>query len=240
MTALRPGRRAALARAAVASGTRVMAATPHIGSGYPVVPLELSARVWELERSLAEAGHRLEIVTGGKSLPAGCRSSAPDLAAVTLVAARASSRMPVLTGWATCGRLVETCSRRAFAYCSPTPNVAYLPARHPASRRAVERGAFVQLTAGRWRARSGAPPGATAPCCSSAGSHTSSPRTRTAPSSAPLSCCRSSRRPSGSKVSPTGFTSYLIEAVPRALLDDAPVPPAPIRSRRRLLRPRRQ
>jgi protein-tyrosine phosphatase len=39
---------------------------------------------------------------------------------------------------------------------------------------------------------------------------------------------------------PDGLTSYLIEAVPRALLDDAPVPPAPIRSRRRLLRPRRQ
>jgi protein-tyrosine phosphatase len=56
----------ALARAAVLAGTRVMAATPHIGRRYGVRPEELARRVAALGEELRNEAIPLELVVGGE------------------------------------------------------------------------------------------------------------------------------------------------------------------------------
>ncbi len=75
----------ALAAAAVAGGTRVMAATPHIGHPYHVAPLELAARVDDLTAELARAGIPLQVCTGGELAPSHALDiSDAELRAITL------------------------------------------------------------------------------------------------------------------------------------------------------------
>ena len=55
-----------LARAAVAAGTRTLAATPHIDAGWGVDPASVPAHVAGFNRVLHELGIDLEIVQGGE------------------------------------------------------------------------------------------------------------------------------------------------------------------------------
>jgi protein-tyrosine phosphatase len=67
-----------LARAAVAAGTRLMAATPHVALHYPIVPGEVAGRVVELREALSRAGVPLQIVTGGELAPTGAGHISDD------------------------------------------------------------------------------------------------------------------------------------------------------------------
>jgi hypothetical protein len=60
-----------LARIAVAAGTRLTAATPHVALQSPIVPGELRGRVAELQEALGRAGVSLEVVSGGELAPNG-------------------------------------------------------------------------------------------------------------------------------------------------------------------------
>ena len=55
-----------IARAAVADGVTVLAATPHVREDFPTSPGEMLSRVHALRRRLAEEGIGLEIVGGGE------------------------------------------------------------------------------------------------------------------------------------------------------------------------------
>ena len=59
----------ALAAAAVAGGTRVMAATPHIGYAHGVDPGGLAGRLDQLRAALAQAGIPLDVAAGGELAP---------------------------------------------------------------------------------------------------------------------------------------------------------------------------
>jgi hypothetical protein len=75
----------ALARAAVAAGKRLMAATPHIALQYPIVPGEPGGRVGELHEALGRAGVSLEVVSGGELPSSGAgHISDDDLRAMAL------------------------------------------------------------------------------------------------------------------------------------------------------------
>ena len=76
---------AALAEAAVAAGTRVMAATSHVNLGFELSPAELAAARERVVARLAADGIPLEVVQGGEISPnrLGALSDA-DLRALTL------------------------------------------------------------------------------------------------------------------------------------------------------------
>jgi protein-tyrosine phosphatase len=61
-----PGDALEMARAALADGTRVVAATPHVREDWPTSPDAMEARVADLRRLLAEAGIPMQILTGGE------------------------------------------------------------------------------------------------------------------------------------------------------------------------------
>jgi protein-tyrosine phosphatase len=56
----------AMARAAVADGTRVLAATPHVRDDYPTRPAEMEEGVGRLREALAAERLDLHVVTGGE------------------------------------------------------------------------------------------------------------------------------------------------------------------------------
>jgi protein-tyrosine phosphatase len=56
----------AMARAAVAGGTHVIAATPHINHHFAVDPMQIPERVAQLNASLRSEGIPLEVVKGGE------------------------------------------------------------------------------------------------------------------------------------------------------------------------------
>src|SRR5205807_3070985 len=55
-----------MARAAVADGVRVIAATPHVRADYPTSAAEMERGVAELREALATEGIALEVHTGGE------------------------------------------------------------------------------------------------------------------------------------------------------------------------------
>ena len=61
-----PAGSVAMARAAVADGIRLVAATPHVRDDWPTAPEEMERGVEELRGELAEAGVPLELRTGGE------------------------------------------------------------------------------------------------------------------------------------------------------------------------------
>ena len=139
----------ALARAAVAAGTRLMAATPHVGLRYHVVPSELAGRVAELTEALADARIPLEVVTGGEL--------APTLAAHI----RDDELQAIALGGSSCvllecpfkkaqpmSRLVARLQRRGFRVLLAHPERSPEFLRDPLELAAVvEDGAYVQITA---------------------------------------------------------------------------------------------
>jgi protein-tyrosine phosphatase len=61
-----PGDALEMARAALADGTRVVAATPHVREDWPTAPDVMEARVADLRHALAETRIPLQVLTGGE------------------------------------------------------------------------------------------------------------------------------------------------------------------------------
>jgi protein-tyrosine phosphatase len=140
----------ALAATAAAAGTEVMAATPHIGHQYRVEPLELPARVHELNAELERAGIALAVCTGGELAP----SRAPDLddSALSAITIGPSDFLllecPFTDAGELIGNLMAHLQGRGFRILlgHPERSPAFLRAPDRLAR-LIERGAYVQITA---------------------------------------------------------------------------------------------
>jgi protein-tyrosine phosphatase len=141
----------ALAEAAVRDGTRVMAATPHIGFAHGVAPAGLAARIVELREALASEGIPLEVVQGGELAPDRTLDlSDADLFAIALGGSRCVLlECPFTRAGDLMVRLVAHLQAKGFRVllAHPERSPAFLE-DPPALRTLVERGAYVQLTAG--------------------------------------------------------------------------------------------
>jgi protein-tyrosine phosphatase len=141
----------ALAAAAVRDGTRVMAATPHIGFAHGVAPAGLAARVLELRQELAAEGIPLEVVQGGELAPDRTLDlSDAELAAIALGGSRCVLlECPFTRAGGLMARIVTHLQAKGFrvllAHPERSPSFLEDP---PALRTLVERGAYAQLTAG--------------------------------------------------------------------------------------------
>jgi protein-tyrosine phosphatase len=141
----------ALATAAVEAGTRVMAATPHVGLQFPVEPGELSGRVAELSAELERAGIALEVIAGGEIAPTRAHDLTDD--ELRQVALGGSHCLLLECPFTPAGdlmpRLVASLQQRGFrillAHPERSPDLARRPDRVEAL---VAQGAFVQVTAG--------------------------------------------------------------------------------------------
>jgi protein-tyrosine phosphatase len=233
----------ALAQAAVDAGTQVLAATPHIGLAYPVVPLELSARVWELERALDAAGIDLEVVTGGEIAPSSVSElSEPDLAALGL---GGGSCVLVECPFTPAGdlilRVIDHLHERGLRVLLAHPERSPTFLRDVRSvQELVERGAFVQLTASSLVGSFGRPAWRFCSVLLERGlAHVVASDAHGAVERSPelVSIVEDTVWRQGL---PPELANHLVEAVPRALLDDAPIPAGPLDTRRPSRRPRRQ
>jgi protein-tyrosine phosphatase len=140
----------ALARAAVAAGTRLMAATPHVALQYPIVPGELAGHVAELHEALGRAGVPLEVVSGGELAPSGAvHITDDDLRAIALGGSSCillecpfTNAAPVMPA------LVARLQRRGFRIllAHPERSPEFLRDRRELSD-LVDGGAYVQVTA---------------------------------------------------------------------------------------------
>lgn len=217
----------ALAQAAVAAGTRVMAATPHVGLHYPVIPGELAARVAELGAALGTAGVPLEVLTGGELAPsrAGHISDAELRAiglggsACILLESPFSDARPAMSG------VVARLQRRGFRVLLAHPERSPGFLRDPAELAAlVEGGACVQITAASLRGDFGRTVRRFSLDLLDAGlvhvvasdAHDASMRAPTLQAIVQHVVRR--RR------LPAALTELLTESTPRALLADAPLP----------------
>ena len=233
----------ALADAAVRNGTRIMAATPHIGFTHGVAPGALSTRADDLRAALAEEGIPLEVAAGGELAPDRALDlSDGELGAIALGDGRCVLlECPFTHAGDLMARLVSHLQMRGFRVllAHPERSPAYL-ADAGALGVLVERGAFVQLTAGllaRRLRRHGAP---RLPLVPGAGAR---PRDRLR-----RACRRGSALPELAGIvtaelaewrQDPALATWLCADAPRALLDDEDLPPAPAwRARRRLLRRR--
>jgi protein-tyrosine phosphatase len=141
----------ALAAAAVRDGTRVMAATPHIGFTHGVAPSELAVRVAQLRAALATEGIPLEVVQGGEVAPdRALELSDAELAAVALGASRCVLlECPFTRTGDLMARLVAHLQAKGFRVLLAHPERSPSFLEHPPALSAlVERGAYAQLTAG--------------------------------------------------------------------------------------------
>jgi hypothetical protein len=88
-----------MARAAVADGIRIVAATPHVRADYPTSASEMERGVAELREALADEGIMLHLRTGGEIALDTSRSFRPK-SSRGLVWRRASCEIP--RGFRTC------------------------------------------------------------------------------------------------------------------------------------------
>ena len=141
----------ALAAAAVQDGTRLMAATPHIGFAHGVAPAGLAPRVTELRDALASHDIPLELVQGGElALDRALDLSDADLCAIALGGSRCVLlECPYTRAGDLMTRIVAHLHTKGFRalLAHPERSPAFL-ADPPALRTLVERGAYAQLTAG--------------------------------------------------------------------------------------------
>ena len=143
----------ALARAAAAAGTRVLAATPHLRSDHPEVQPEL---IWErtgqLKASLAKAGVELEIVPGAELDLKQAVLSTPELIAGASYGQRGNDVLletpygPLPTEFEELvfRHLMLPGFRVTLAHPERSPTFQRAPER---LRALVERGVLVQVTA---------------------------------------------------------------------------------------------
>jgi len=139
-----------MAAAAVATGTRVMAATPHVGHHYLVEPLALHARVQALVLELARADIPLEVCGGGELAPSRALDLDDDeLRAITLGdSGWLLLECPFTDAGPLIGNVVTYLHRRGFRVLlgHPERSPAFLGAPDRLGD-LVARGAYVQVTA---------------------------------------------------------------------------------------------
>ena len=233
----------ALAAAAVADGTRVMAATPHIGYAHGIDPGGLAARADKMRAALADAGLGLEVAAGGELAPDRALDlSAAELEAIALGGSRCLLlECPFTRAGDLMGRLVDHLQRQGFRVLLAHPERSPSFLGDPGALRAlVERGAYVQLTAGslqgvfggevRRASRTFLEQGLVHVVASDA--HAAAGGRSPALASVVGAALREWRQDAA-------LAAWLCADAPRALLADADVPAAPAwRARRRLLRRR--
>lgn len=226
----------ALARAAARAGTRVLVATPHIGTAHEVDPLTVAARVWELERALERERIPLELAPGGEVAPAGLpRLSDAELAAIGL----GGSRCVLLEcPFSPVGHLIDGLvdglhdrgMRVLLAHPERSPSLVRDPDR---VEEMVASGAHVQVTAAAlaggfgttaWRFCSVLLERGLVHAVAS-DAHDAVKR--------PPELASIVRRAIWEQGLPDALVSYLLHDAPAALLADAPVPEAPVTRRRR-------
>ena len=226
----------ALARAALAAGTSVLAATPHIGLRYSVLTEELAARVAGLQDALTVARIPLEVVVGGELSP----SRAVDISdqELSAIALGGSSCILLESPFTRVGglmsALVAQLQERGFRVLlgHPERSPEFL---HDSTTLVdlVHAGAFVQVTAASLRGDFGRPIRRYALGLLEAGfvhvvasdAHDALGRS---PAVLPLVRDAVTHRSLSAAV-----TRFVTEDGPQALLDDAPVPPPPANGRRR-------
>src|SRR5215218_663158 len=230
----------ALARAAVAAGTQVMAATPHIGLRYPVVHDELPGRIASLRARLADARIPLEIVGGGELAPSAAAELGDDqLRAITLGGgACVLLECPFTRAVGLMPALVAHLQSRGFRVLLAHPERSQEFLRDPAGLSAlVDHGAMVQVTASAFRGDFGRTARRYALELLDAGlAHVVASDGHDARVRSPvmLPLVRDAVRRQGL---PAAAIEYLTADAPRSLLEDAPLPPPP-RRRTRPLRTR--
>jgi protein-tyrosine phosphatase len=225
----------ALARAAVAAGTHVMAATPHIGLRYAVAPDELPARVAGLREELRRESIPLELVVGGELAP-GSASDFSDGELRGLALGQGSCVLlecPFTRAGGLMRAAVADLRRRGFRVLLAHPERSPEFLREPAAlAELVDAGAAVQVTAGSLRGDFGRTVRRYALELLDAGlahvvasdAHDASERS---PTVLPIVHDAVQRR----GLNPS-MTAYLTDAVPHALLEDAPLPAPPAQERR--------
>jgi protein-tyrosine phosphatase len=220
----------ALAQSAVAAGTRVMAATPHVNATFAVAPAELADRVATMARALADAGIALRVEAGGElAHDRALELSDDELRAVTLgTGGCVLLECPFTHAGPLVARLVGHLQgkghRVLLAHPERSPEFLQDPARLAAL---VRRGAFAQLTAGSLRgdfgrtvqrgARAFLEQGLAHVVASDAHDAVQRP-----PSLLPVTRAALERWRQ-----PPELADWLCTSAPRALLDGDPVPPGP-------------
>jgi protein-tyrosine phosphatase len=230
----------ALAAAAVAEGTRVMAATPHIGYTHGIDPRALAGRADALRAALADAGIPLEVAAGGELAPDRALDLSEDeLRAIALGGSRCLLlECPFTRAGGLMPRLVAHLQAKGMRVllAHPERSPAFLDDAD-ALRALVERGAFAQLTAGslggvfgstvRRASRTFLEQGLVH--CVASDAHTASGG-RSPALAVPVAAALD-----GWGQEPE-LTRWLCHDAPRALLDDSELPPRPDWRRRRRLR----
>jgi len=226
----------ALARAAVAAGTQVMAATPHVGLRYPVAPRELAVRLEALRDALDRERIPLTVVAGGE-LAAGVAADVTedDLRAIGLGGgscillecpyARSGGLMPAVVG-----HLRQGGFRVLLGHPERSPELLRDPALLAGL---VDAGAYVQVTAASLRGDFGRSVRRYALALLDEGLvHVVASDAHDAVGRPPelVPIVRDVVRRAGL---PAATARFLTEDAPRALLDDAPLPPQPAHAPRR-------
>ena len=217
----------ALASAAVAGGTRVMAATPHIGFQHGVSPGELADRVAAVREALAREGIALEAVTGGELAPDRTLDLSDDeLRAVALGDSRCILlECPFTRAGDLMARLVAHLQMKGYRVLlgHPERSPTFLADLDELAE-LVRRGAFAQLTAGSLRGDFGRTVQRGARGMLERGlAHVVASDAHAA----------TGRSPSLDAGLTPAHATLLCETAPRALLADADVPAPPVAARRR-------
>jgi protein-tyrosine phosphatase len=224
-----------LARAAVSAGTRVLVATPHIGTEHNVDPLDVPRRVADLEHILRAEGIPLELRAGGEIEP-GCLAglSETELNAIGLGGSRCLLlECPFTPVGDLMRRLVDHVHARGHRALLAHPERS--PSLLRDGRRVeqlVEQGAFVQLTAASLEGRFGTRARQFAFALLEQGlahviasdAHDASDR----PPELTLTVERAVREHG----LPESVARYVLEDVPQALIEDGEIPESPIARRR--------
>jgi len=225
----------ALARAAVIAGTRTVAATPHIGTQHGVLIEELTGRVAELQQELDRARLPLEVVGGGELAPTHVAElSVAELQEITLGGSRCILlECPFSGGSGLMPALLEQLRSQGFRVLLAHPERSPEFLRDPRGlAMLVAAGVCVQITAasllggfGR-TAQEYALGLLDAGLVHSVASDAHDARHRP-PNVLPIveSVVRECKLPPAT-------TRFVTVDAPRALLDNAPLPPAPSREGR--------
>jgi protein-tyrosine phosphatase len=142
---------AALARAAVAAGTTVLAATSHVDRGFGLTPADLAGGVRAVRARLAREGIPLEVIRGGEI----AMSRLPDLDEEDLIALRLGGgstllvEAPLMPFAGNLEGLVFALQARGHTVLLAHPERSPIFLRDPMRlARLVDQGVLVQITAG--------------------------------------------------------------------------------------------
>jgi len=221
----------ALAHAAARAGTRVMAATPHVGHRYPVVPGELAERVAVLNEALAAARIPLDVVVGGERLVEDALGGSSCLLVECPFVASGGVLPALATHFRDLGFRVLLAHPERSPECHQDPEL--LP-------ELVEDGCFVQLTASSFAGDFGRTVRRYAHALLAAGLvHVVASDAHDAADRGPemLDTVARAVRRAGL---PPEATEFLTEDAPRALLEDTALPRFPVRGRARRVWARRR